>query len=164
MFLELLFRKLHYDQANLEPITPSGYLNRYPTNQVVTPCASSWGEKGYFEFWCDGPNAWIYPHLHKMAERMCELARRFPNADGIQRRALAQAGREVMLAQSSDWAFIMKTGTTVTYANKRTVDHISRFTSLYEGLVTDKIDERLLAEMERRDNLFPDLDYRTYAT
>jgi predicted glycosyl hydrolase (DUF1957 family) len=58
----------------------------------------------------------VYPHLHKMAERMCELARRFPNAEGTRRRALNQAAREVMLAQASDWAFIMKTGTTVPYA------------------------------------------------
>ena len=53
MFLELLFRKMHYDQGSLEPITPSGYLRVHPSNQVATPCASSWGEKGYFEFWCD---------------------------------------------------------------------------------------------------------------
>jgi 1,4-alpha-glucan branching enzyme len=99
-----------------------------------------------------------------MGERMCELARRFPLADGLRRRALNQAARELMLAQSSDWAFIMKTGTTVTYATKRTVDHISRFTSLWEGLNRDAIDERLLAEVERRDNLFPDVDYRVYAT
>jgi len=164
MFLEALFRKMHYDQGSVAPITPSGYLRAYPTNQVATPCASSWGEKGYFEFWCDGANAWVYPHLHKMAERMGELARRFPHAEGVQRRALAQAAREVMLAQASDWAFIMKTGTTVTYAAKRTVDHVSRFTALYNGLMTDAIDQGLLAEVERRDNLFPDIDYRAYGT
>jgi 1,4-alpha-glucan branching enzyme len=164
MFLELLFRKIHYDQGSLEPITPSGYLRVHPSNQVAVPCASSWGEKGYSEFWCDQANAWVYPHLHKMGERMCDLARRFPGADGVRRRALNQAARELMLAQSSDWAFIMKTGTTVTYATQRTVDHISRFTLLWEGLTRDAIDERLLAEVERRDNLFPDVDYRVYAT
>jgi 1,4-alpha-glucan branching enzyme len=164
MFLELLFRKLHFDQRIVAPITPSGYLCEYPTNQVATPCASSWGEKGYFEFWCDSTNAWVYPHLHKMAERMCELARRFPDETGVRRRALNQAAREVMLAEGSDWAFIMKTGTTVPYAKKRTVDHVTRFTALYDGLVNDTVDERLLNEMERRDNLFPKIDYRVYAS
>ena len=163
-FLEVLFRKLCFDQKVVEPITPSGYLREQPTHQVATPCASSWGEKGYFEFWCEGSNAWVYPHLHKMAERMCELARRFPDADGVRRRALNQAAREVMLAEASDWAFIMKTGTTVPYATKRTVDHVSRFTTLYEGLLKDAIDEPSLGEMERRDNLFPGIDYRLYGT
>ena len=125
---------------------------------------SSWGEKGYGDYWCNGTNAWVYRHLHKMAERMVELARRFPNAEGLQRRALDQAAREVMLAQASDWAFIMKTGTTVPYATKRTVDHVKRFTRIYEGLLSGTLDEAWLAEVERRDNLFPDVDYRIYAT
>jgi 1,4-alpha-glucan branching enzyme len=99
-----------------------------------------------------------------MGERMVELARRFPAADGLRRRALDQAAREVMLGQASDWAFIMKTGTTVPYANKRTVDHVTRFTRLYEALKTDSVAPTLLAEVERRDNLFADIDYRVYAT
>jgi 1,4-alpha-glucan branching enzyme len=148
----------------VEPITPSGYLRELPTQQVARPCSSSWGEKGYFEFWAEGSNAWIYRHLHKAGERMGELARRFPSADRLQRRALNQAARELMLAQASDWAFIMRTGTTVQYATKRTTDHVSRFTALYDGLVGGKIDERELAEIERRDNLFPDVDYRVYGT
>ena len=83
MFLELLFRKLQYDQGAVAPITPSGYLREYPTNQVATPSLSSWGEKGYGEYWCNGSNAWVYRHLHKMAERMVELAHRFPDAEGV---------------------------------------------------------------------------------
>jgi 1,4-alpha-glucan branching enzyme len=95
---------------------------------------------------------------------MCELARRFPEADGVERRALNQAAREVMLAQSSDWAFIMRTGTTVPYAVKRTLDHVARFTALYQELTTNAIDEPVLAEVESRDNLFPEIDYRVYAS
>jgi 1,4-alpha-glucan branching enzyme len=164
MFLELLFRKLQYDQGVVAPITPSGYLREYPTNQVVTPSLSSWGEKGYGDYWCNGSNAWVYRHLHKMAERMLEVARKYPGAEGLKRRALDQAAREVMLAQSSDWAFIMKTGTTVPYATKRTVDHVWRFTKIYEDLMRGQVDEPWLAKIEGRDNLFPEIDYRAYAT
>ncbi len=168
-FLELFFRKLHYDQGVVAPITPSGYLAEYPTNQVATPSMSSWGEKGYAEFWCDGSNAWVYRHLHKIGERMVELAHKFPNADGVRARALNQAARELMLAQSSDWAFILKTGTTVPYATKRTVDHVTRFNRIYDGLTKNQgeVDDgfvAFLAEAERRDNLFPDVDYRVYAS
>jgi 1,4-alpha-glucan branching enzyme len=106
----------------------------------------------------------VYRHLHKLAERMAELARKFPHAQGLQRRALDQAAREVMLAQASDWAFIMKTGTTVPYATKRTVEHVKRFTRIYDGLLEGPIDENWLAEVSRRDNLFPDIDYRIYGT
>ncbi len=165
LFLELLFRKLHYDQGTVAPITPSGYLREYPTNQVATPSLSSWGEKGYGDYWCNGSNAWVYRHLHKMAERMVELAHRFPNAEGTARRALNQAAREVMLAQASDWAFIMKTGTTVPYATKRTNEHVKRFTRIYDRLTGGlPVDEAWLHEVEWRDNLFPEMDYRVYAS
>ena len=164
IFLEMLFRKMQYDQAIVAPTTPSAYLAEYATNQVAVPCQSSWGAGGYGEFWCNGTNAWVYRHLHMMGERMNDLARRFPDPDHLQRRALNQAAREVMLAQSSDWAFIMKTGTTVPYATKRTNDHITRFTRLHDGLLGAGVDPVFLAEVERRDNLFPDIDYRIYAS
>jgi 1,4-alpha-glucan branching enzyme len=69
-----------------------------------------------------------------------------------------------MLAQASDWAFIMKTGTTVPYATKRTVDHVTRFTRIYDQVLRGELDEPFLAEIESRDNLFPEIDYRVYAT
>ena len=54
--------------------------------------------------------------LHAAAERMSALVQRFHDASGLPRWALDQAARELLLAQSSDWAFIMKTGTSVDYA------------------------------------------------
>ncbi|HNS96262.1 MAG TPA: DUF1957 domain-containing protein [Polyangiaceae bacterium] len=164
IFLEMLLRKIHTDQGMIAPITPSAYLHAHPTNQVATPAMSSWGAGGYGEYWCNQSNAWIYRHLHKMGERMVELARRFSQADDLQRRVLNQAARELMLAQASDWAFIMKSGTTVAYATQRTNDHINRFHRLTQNLEDGDIDEDYLAEVERRDNLFPNLDYRVFAT
>ena len=66
------------------------------------------------------------------------------SAKGLTRRALDQASRELMLAQASDWAFIMKTGTMVPYAVKRTQDHIMRFTRLYEQIKSNTIDNDFL--------------------
>jgi 1,4-alpha-glucan branching enzyme len=96
---------------------------------------------------------------------MTELARRYVTTeDALTRRALNQAARELMLAQSSDWPFIMSTGTTVPYADRRFREHIARFTNLYEQMLAGHVDETLVAELEAKDNIFPDLDYRIYAT
>ena len=94
---------------------------------------------------------------------MAELAQQNPNADGLRRRALNQAARELLLAQSSDWAFIMKTGTMVEYARERTRVHVLNFNHVYEQIKRNAIDESWLSEIERRHNLFPDIDYRVYA-
>jgi len=163
-FLDYLFRQIHFNQDVIETLTPGDYLDRHPTNQVATPSASSWGAKGYNEYWLNEKNAWVYRHLHVLGERMVELAHRFPNAEGVSRRALNQAARELMLAQSSDWAFIMKTGTHVSYAERRTNEHILNFMGLYDGVDKGQIDEPFLAALEAKNNIFPNVDYRVYAT
>ena len=162
-FLNYLFRKMHFDQDVIKPITPSEFLERHPYLEVAQPPFSTWGAKGYAEVWLNPGNDWIYPHLDMAAERMVELARRFHAPGDLERRALHQAARELLLAQASDWAFIMKTNTTVEYAKKRTRDHIARFTYLYRALVGEvMLEEPIVREFEDRDNIFPDVDYRIY--
>ena len=103
---------------------------------------------------------------------MVELARRHPSADPLTVRALNQAARELMLAQSSDWTFIMKTGTTVPYATKRINQHILQFNKIYDDLRANKVQAtaphsgfvRWLEDVETRDNIFPNIDYRIYAS
>jgi 1,4-alpha-glucan branching enzyme len=161
-FLDFVFRKLHFDQDVIKPITPPQFLERHPDCDVAQPPMCTWGAKGYADVWLNPTNDWIYPHLDMAAERMVELARRFEAPGPLEARALGQAARELLLAQSSDWAFIMKTGTTVEYAKKRTRDHIARFTYLYRTLLEGGLEEPILREFEERDNIFPDLDYRIY--
>ncbi len=161
-FLNFLLRKTAYDQNIFKTITPSEYLEKYPTQQLAQPSASSWGNKGYWEVWLEGSNDWIYPHLHQAARRMIELANQFRDCYGLTERAMKQAARELLLAQSSDWAFIMKTGTMVPYAVKRTKDHILRFNRLYDQIKNNSIDTDFLGNCEWRDNIFPNINWRYY--
>lgn len=162
LWLDFLIRKIAHDQKAIRMITPSEYLVENPRNQVVVPSMSSWGYKGYNEMWLQGSNDWIYRHLHAASARMTELAKKFPDVNGVVKRALNQALRELLLAQSSDWAFIMGTGTHVSYAVKRTKDHLLRFTRLYEDIGSNSIDESWLSSIEHQDNIFPDIDYRVH--
>jgi 1,4-alpha-glucan branching enzyme len=52
----------------------------------------------------------------------------------------------------------------VPYATRRFNEHIVRFTRLYEDLTKGAVDEPYLASIEAQDNIFPDIDYRIYAT
>jgi len=161
-FLDFLARKAFNEQKCLGLITPGEYLHRYPTNQVASPGASSWGEEGYWRVWLNETNEWIYPHLQIAQERMTALAKKYAKrktTTEIQKRALKQAGRELLLAQASDWPFILRAGTSPEYARRRVKDHLLRFIALHEQLTLTKVDERWLAEIESRDNLFPDLNW-----
>ncbi len=162
VFLEALIRKAAHDQSTFRLAAPSDYLRENPTQQVATPPSSSWGAGGYSGVWLDGSNDWIYRHLHKITEKMIRLAGDYRAPSDLERRGLNQAARELLLAQSSDWAFIMKTGTMVEYAVRRTKEHILRFLRLEEQLRAGRLDEGWLAYTEGRDNLFPELDYRIY--
>lgn len=142
--------------------TPAEFLERHPEHQIVEPTFSSWGDQGYAAVWLDGCNDWIYRHLHEIADRMVELAAEHPHASGLPERALNQAARELLLAQSSDWAFIIKTGTMVEYAVRRTRDHILRFQKIHDMIRAAAIDAAWLGEVEARDNIFPEIDYRVY--
>lgn len=163
MFLDYLIRKVSCDSQSLELIAAPDYLAREANIQPSEPSYSSWGHKGYAEVWLEGSNDWIYRHLHAASERMHQIAGDFPNPDQLQRRALNQAARELLLAESSDWAFIMKTGTMVPYAVHRTREHLLRFLKLYDMLKLGRIDAAWLSGVEARDNIFPEIDYRVYA-
>lgn len=124
---------------------------------------SSWGWKGYSEMWLQGSNDWVYRYLHKASDRMTQLVKSHPHVNGeLTKRALNQALRELLLAQSSDWAFIMGTGTHTAYAIRRTKEHLLRFSTLYEQIESDSIDPEWLQDIEYKDNIFPNIDYRVH--
>jgi len=162
-WMESVIRKVSKNQDRLEMITPGRYLEIYPKSQPGVPSFSSWGNKGYSEVWVDGKNDWIYRHIHKAIDRMSELVSRYPDENGLKLRVLNQAAREVLLSMASDWPFIMKTGTTVPYAVKRIREHIHNFNYIYDNLRRNTVDTGWLTRVERKNNVFPDLDYTIFA-
>ncbi len=159
IFLEHIFRAMAI--SNFKSITPSQYLDKYPMNQVVNVSMSSWGANGYYDVWVDGSNDYIYRHLHKAAEKMIEISKLEPIND-VERRAMNQMARELLMAQTSCWPFIMFTGTMVGYAQKKISDHTNRLFKLYEDIKHHSVDEEWLKEIESRDNIFKNIDYRIY--
>ena len=167
-WLDFLLRKIHVKHRNFRTITASEYLSSQACGlsnlQISQPSMSSWGDKGYSEVWLNSYNDYVYRHLLKATERMIYLAERFSNANGILHRALNQAAREVLLSQHSDWAFMMKTGTAAEYAKKRFEEHIGRFNRLYQSIISRDISEKWLTEIEDKDRIFQDINYRVYSS
>jgi 1,4-alpha-glucan branching enzyme len=159
-FLDYFVRKLVYDQNVVALINPGEFLQQQRTHQIARPSASSWGEEGYWKVWLNDENAWMWPHLQNAQLRMSELSDRFANARGVEDRAVKQAGRELLLAQSSDWPFILRTGTSPDYARSRFNRHLLTFLQLHDQIINHRIDEAALARLESQDDLFPELDFR----
>jgi len=164
LWLEFVIKKASYDQDVIELITIPEYLKRHPVHQVTIPNTSTWGYKGYFDTWLNSKTDWIYPLLYECASTMHSLAKRFSSGrvKALTRRALNQCLRELLLAQSSDWPFIIHNGTAEAYAVRRIKEHIARFTYLADSIKRDRIDPQYLRAIEEMDRIFPRIDYRIF--
>ena len=161
-FLDAVIRRTASTTCNFQLVSLSDYLDNFQQFSASLPSASSWGADGYNQVWLNPDTQWLYRHQHWAEARMVELANRFPNAEGELRRVLDQAGRELLLAQSSDWTFGISRRTFPLYAIRRFREHISRLQRLLEQVDGGQIDLNWVQEIERRDNLFPRLDYRLF--
>ncbi len=162
-FLESFLRRAACAREDFQLTTPTEFLTTHPSQQVVRPNPSSWGEHGFNSVWLDEQAAWIYPPLHAATRSMTEVARLHrATSDPAIERALQQAARELLLAQSSDWAFLIKTKSAPDYAKQRVEDHLFRFQRLAGALEAGCIDLEFLGQCEERVNLFPDLNWRYY--
>lgn len=164
LWLEYLLRKMDTEGAGLATVTPSEHLASAPVLQTAEPNGGSWGDGGFNARWLNPANDWVYRHLHVAGQRMAELAQRGDQGDDLRRRLLNQAGRELLLAQSSDWAFLMSTGNFAEYARKRTRDHLVVFNHLYDEILEGKVDSEALRKLEERSPLFRELDYRVWSS
>jgi 1,4-alpha-glucan branching enzyme len=161
-WLDTFFRQAALPGSSVNLVAPSDVLATGAEFQQTELAFSSWAAGGYAEAWLDGSNDWIYRHTFKAVERMVELVGRFPDVQGRKQRALNQAAREVLLSQASDWPLIIKSGTTVGYAERRVKEHIANFTRIYESLSSNTMDTEWLTTLEKRNNLFPELDYKVF--
>ncbi len=166
-WLDALLRRVAQTGEKLMTATPSEYLAEYPEAQVVTPEASSWGAGGYSEVWINPDNDWIVPRVLRASRELAQLSFVHTGAQGRVRRVLNQASRELLLAQSSDWAFIIRNRTAAEYAAQRVNEHLENFETLIEPIGSvgsgELFDESRFAAIEARNNLFPDIDFEHFA-
>ncbi|MBD3794279.1 MAG: DUF1957 domain-containing protein, partial [Campylobacterales bacterium] len=73
-----------------------------------------------------------------------------------------QMVRELLLAQSSDWAFLITTSTATEYSINRTKEHIFNFNQLLEMLNDNAIDFERLAYLEEKNSIFNFIDYTIF--
>ena len=111
--------------------------------------------------WLNDETAWTWRTLWPLEAAFWEAA---PKAlgDPARRPVLAQAARALLLAQSSDWQFIISTGAVADYAIRRFNGHCDELADLLDALGSPdsaRLEEgqRLAANLGVRDNLFPDV-------
>jgi 1,4-alpha-glucan branching enzyme len=162
-WLRFVLRNLSLQKRPFRFITPSEFCSENRVTDTVAPSASSWGKSGYSAVWLDPSNSWVYRHLKKASEKMTALSRQHQKAEGLLERALNQALRELLIAQASDWPFMMKMGSAAQFAETKLREHISNFFVLCGDIDRGKIRETAVASLENKTGIFRDIDFRTYS-
>jgi 1,4-alpha-glucan branching enzyme len=160
-FLEEVFRQAH--SQGLRLTTPVEDLEEAPAAQLAAPAESSWGTQGGARTWLDPSNDWIPPEVHRATQALAERARAQARPSIEAEKLLNQAGRELLLAQSSDFPFILKAGTLPAYAAHRVRTHLGRFWALLDAASGRPADSRAVQDAFFEDVLFPQLDFRLFA-
>ncbi|KEF41775.1 MAG: glycoside hydrolase family 57 [Cyanobium sp. CACIAM 14] len=162
LFLAELFRRgpeLEVSFTHLREV-----LSHEQSLQVCRPSPSSWGQGGYHDYWLNETNAWVVAEWQRASRAMVRRVNRGV-ASREQRRLLTQAGRELLLAQSSDWSFILRAGTTTGLARERIHRHLDRFWRLMDAIENgSNLPKEWLQGVEREDGLFPELNAADWAT
>ncbi len=145
----------------MRPTTGSGHLLRYPSRTAIRMPSGSWGANGDFSMWLSERTAWTWERLWPLEARFWDAAQAALAAEDT-RFILAQAARELLLAQSSDWQFIISTGAAADYGERRFREHCSETEELVDALVDGSPEARdrgcrRAAELGERDAIFPDV-------
>jgi 1,4-alpha-glucan branching enzyme len=125
---------------------------------ITQPATSSWGGGGYAEVWLNEKNDLIQPFLSDLSSVLTDICKnrynlvKYPDV-------LNQAARELILAQSSDWPFMLTTGQAVSYAERRIKAHMVRAKKcILMSIGEEPLDTGWFKDISEKDNLFPHLN------
>ena len=168
-WIEKVLRKIA-EQGEVRLSTAGEYLEEYPPDEAIAMPEGSWGQGGFHWIWLNEWTRWTWKHLYAEELRMVELVRETEGrSDEELERLLKQLGRELLLAQSSDWQFLISTWSARDYAENRFAEHQNRFERIAQ-MVENKLkgqeiipnDWSYLEAVEKSDPVFPDIDYRMW--
>lgn len=167
-FLYELGRNLHAD-GEIEMVSGGDVLDRDPARHLITLPEGSWGEGGYHYIWLNQDNSWTWEKLYPVERKLRQMARDYDG--GPAHEVVVQAAREMLLAESSDWQFLISTFSARDYAEVRFADHVERFNRLAEiadrvhlGSAMTEDEVAFLRDCQQKDAPFADLDLSLWAS
>lgn len=160
-FLYEVAKAMHRD-GTIHMVSGGDVLDEEPARHLISMPEGSWGEGGYHYIWINDDNLWTWEKLYPVERRLRKMARSYAN--GPAHEIVVQAAREMLLAEASDWQFLISTFSARDYAEIRFQDHIDRFTQLadladrvHAGGSLNAADKAFLRECQEKDNPFADL-------
>jgi 1,4-alpha-glucan branching enzyme len=158
-FIAQLYRRL--GRNGVRPVTAGQHVKlSAKTSPTIQLTEGSWGKNGDFSMWLNDQTTWTWQRLWALEQAYWAVAAKALTAGPKQRTVLAQATRSMLLAQASDWQFIISTAEAADYATQRFDEHCGQAEDLVRALANGKIDDATMQRvhaLEAQDNLFPNV-------
>jgi len=162
-FVEALYARLAQERS-VRAVSAARHLEDHAPRQLMRLAAGSWGAGGDHGMWLNDQTAWTWRRLWQLEDAFWDVAPRALASGPAWRQVLAQAARELLLAQSSDWQFIISTGVAGDYAERRFLEHCEAaeqlavmLTAAGDGEALGAAAVRATDELAARDDLFPEV-------
>ncbi|HZK20417.1 MAG TPA: 1,4-alpha-glucan branching protein domain-containing protein, partial [Treponemataceae bacterium] len=162
-WLEQVFRQAA-KRDDIELKSCSSLVKNQYNLPLVEPTASATTPRGYGDELLDSTNSWMLRYVRKATERMLDLATRFTENTGLKARTLDLAAKQIMIAQSGDWAKMVHLAHNANFADTRFRMSIANFTTVFEYLGANEMSTEWLTRIERQDSLFPWMNYRVFSS
>jgi 1,4-alpha-glucan branching enzyme len=166
-FLYELAKAIHRD-GTLEMVSGGDVLDTDPAKHLIHLPEGSWGEGGYHSVWLNTDNSWTWKRLYPLERKLRQLVR--DHVPGPADEIIEQAARELLLAEASDWQFLISTMSAKDYSEVRFTDHADRFERLaalaeakLAGRELDGEEAAFLLDCQEKDAPFPKIDLQIWA-
>jgi 1,4-alpha-glucan branching enzyme len=158
-FLREVYRSLTHGGGGVRPTSAGRHLNEHEPAAALQLAMGSWGANGDYSMWLNDETLWTWRRLWPLEDAFWTAV---PGAlkSETARPILAQAARALLLAQASDWQFIISTGEVADYATRRFNGHCDDLERLLATLKRGgnlESGRALAEELRRRDDIFPDI-------
>lgn len=155
-WLEITLRSLAASKSIMSTV-PSRYLDENVPAGSVSLIETTWAAERDASTWINPETQWMWDELAEVQKKMFQLASRFRDRGGPDTsRALAQAAREVLILEASDWPYMVARKRAKEYATQRFKTHLERFWSISAALESGDMEQtkELLREIEEVDKIF----------
>ena len=141
--------------------------------EVIALPEGSWGEGGGHYVWLNHNVSWMWDMIYELELRFLSTVRVYNAVTKPSKffaKIMAQAARELLLLEASDWQFLITTEGAAEYSEKRFRKHYKRLGKLLEiaeRIVSGKKDRQkdkdYIKKVQKDDHPFADIDLSAWS-
>ncbi len=150
-WLEKVIKKLS-EIDGIEPKTGSEILKISKTAETIALKEGSWGENNDHSVWLNEKTKWTWEKLYKAEKEFLTFLKKNRKkclSDNLLNEIMKEAAKSLLLAEASDWQFLIHTASGDDYASERFENHITETEKLLK-IAKNYCKNRKLTENEKK--------------